>query len=135
MTLNKTNSDVIQAAGGLIWRTTSDGKQLAIIHRPKHDDWTLPKGKLEPGESWKQAALREVREETGCEVEITDFAGCVCYTQKVVPKIVLYWNMKLVAECHFQANKEVDQLRWLKIDEALTLLDYQGERELILKTP
>jgi ADP-ribose pyrophosphatase YjhB (NUDIX family) len=129
----KANVDVIQAAGGLIWRNTAEGKELAIIHRPQKDDWTLPKGKLKPGESWKQAALRDVREETGCEVEITDFAGCVSYIPKIIPKIVLYWDMKLVGECHFQANKEVDQLRWLKIDEALTLLDYQDERELILK--
>ncbi len=129
----QTNVDVIQAAGGLIWRNSAEGKQLAIIHRPKHDDWTLPKGKLESGEIWTEAAIREVWEETGCKAEIVSFAGCVCYTPENVPKIVLYWNMKLIGDIYFQANKEVDQLRWLKVDDALTVLNYQDEKELILK--
>ena len=128
------NVDVIQAAGGLVWRNANGRKELLIIHRPKHDDWTLPKGKLEPGESWKEAALREVLEETVCQVEIENFAGCICYTPKDVPKIVLYWNMKLIDEGNFKPNKEVDQIRWLKVDEALAILGYQSERELIKKT-
>lgn len=128
------NVDVIQAAGGLVWRNANGEKELAIIHRPKHDDWTLPKGKLEPGESWKEAALREVLEETVCQVEIENFAGCICYTPKDIPKIVLYWNMKLIDEGNFKPNKEVDQIRWLKVDEALAILGYQSERELIKKT-
>ncbi len=134
MMLSKTGPEVIQAAGGLVWRDTSEGKQLAIIHRPKHNDWTLPKGKLESGESWIEAAKREVWEETGCEAEILSFAGCVCYAPENVPKIVLYWNMKLIGDIHFHANKEVDQLRWLKVDDALNVLNYQDERELILKS-
>ncbi len=129
----KADVDVIQAAGGLIWRNTSGDKELAIIHRPKYNDWTLPKGKLNPGESWKEAALREVQEETGCKVEIDSFAGCICYTPENIPKIVLYWNMKLIGDCHFQPNKEVDQLQWLKIKDALALLDYQIEKDLIVK--
>ncbi len=88
---------------------------------------------MEPGESWKQAALREAREETGYEAEIIDFAGCICYMAEHIPKIVLYWNMKLVGASHFRANKEVDQLIWLKIEEALAMLVYQSEKELILK--
>jgi len=130
---NKFDVDVIQAAGGLVWRNTNGEKELAIIHRPKHNDWTLPKGKLEPGEGWKEAALREVGEETGCQVEIENFAGCVCYTLMDIPKIVLYWNMKLVDEGTFIPNKEVDKIRWLKIDDVLAILGYQSERELIKK--
>jgi 8-oxo-dGTP pyrophosphatase MutT (NUDIX family) len=133
MNNNQTNVDVIQAAGGLIWRNANGKKELAIIHRPKHDDWTLPKGKLEPGESWKEAALREVHEETGCQAEIENFAGCICYNPKDIPKIVLYWNMKLIDEGNFKPNKEVDQVRWLKIEDALAMLGYQSERELIKK--
>ena len=129
----QTDADVIQAAGGLIWRNIAEGKQLAIIHRFKYDDWTLPKGKLESGESWTEAAIREVWEETGYKVEIISFAGCTCYTPENIPKIVLYWNMKLIGDCHFQANKEVDQLRWLKVENAFKVLEYQDERELILK--
>jgi len=127
------NVDVIQAAGGLLWRKTANSRELAIIHRPKYDDWTLPKGKLEQGESWKDAALREVYEETGCKAEIGNFAGCICYMVRDTPKVVLYWNMKLIWECHFQPGKEVDQLRWVTTGEAIQLLDYPTERELIEK--
>lgn len=129
----KTVVDVIHAAGGLVWRNNNGKKELAVIHRPKHDDWTLPKGKLEPGESCQEAALREVREETGCQVEIDSFAGCICYTPKDIPKIVLYWNMKLIEQCHFEPTKEVDQLRWLNVKQALAKLVYRSERELIIK--
>lgn len=133
MNPKKMDVTVIQSAGGLIWRNTLTGKELAIIHRPKYNDWTLPKGKLEPGETWIEAAMREAREETSCDVEIESFAGCVCYRYHEIPKIVLYWNMRLIGECHFQSKKEVDEIRWLKVEQALPMLDYQSERELILK--
>ena len=127
------NADVIQAAGGLLWRETENGRELAIIHRPKLDDWALPKGKLEPGESWKAAALREVYEETGCKAEIENFVGCTCYTTVGTPKVVLYWNMTLTGKCNFQPSKEVDQLQWMKPEDAIQKLDYQTEQELIEK--
>lgn len=133
MLSNPTELDVLQAAGGLLWRSTAHGKELAIIHRPKHDDWTLPKGKLEPGETWHEAALREVFEETGCQAEIENFAGCVCYVTNKAPKLVLFWNMKLIAPVQFQANKEVDQLQWLSADAALEKLTHPNERELVVK--
>lgn len=133
MKKKKSNVDVIQAAGGIVWRNAFSDKELAIIHRPGYDDWTLPKGKLEPGENWKEAALREAREETGCEVELENFAGCICYATLNVPKVVLFWNMKLIGDCHFQPTKEVDKLQWLQVEQALGILNYQSERELIMK--
>ncbi|MDZ7330359.1 MAG: NUDIX hydrolase [candidate division KSB1 bacterium] len=133
MIQNLTELDVIQAAGGLLWRSTAHGNELAIIHRPKHDDWTLPKGKLEPGETWHEAALREVFEETGCQAEIENFAGCVCYVTNKVPKLVLYWNMKLIAPMPFRTNNEVDRLQWWSADAAVGKLTYPKERELVLK--
>lgn len=132
MSSNPASPDVFQSAGGLIWRQSAKGKRLAVIHRPQHDDWTLPKGKLEPGESWRQAALREAFEETGCQVVIETFAGCVCYMTNKAPKVVLFWNMKAIEAEQFHANKEVDQLQWLTAEEAIVLLSYQDERELVL---
>lgn len=125
--------DVIQSAGGLLWRESRKGRELLLIHRPKYDDWTLPKGKLEPGESWTQAAIREVWEETGCQAEILSFAGCICYTYKGIPKIVLFWNMKVIGDCQFHPTKEVDRIQWVKAEDVLEKLIYSGDREVVLK--
>ena len=83
------NGDVIEAAGGLVWCDFSDGRKLAVVHRPRHRDWTLPKGKLGTGERWQDAALREVQEETGLEVRLERFAGSCSYISRRAPKIVL----------------------------------------------
>jgi len=133
MKKNKKDCDVIQSSGGLIWRDSPGGKELAIIYRKRYNDWTLPKGKLESGECWRDAAIREVWEEAGCKVEIESFAGCISYTHRETPKIVLYWNMKLIGDCQFQPTDEVDQLQWLKAEEALLILNYLSEKELVQK--
>lgn len=131
--MDKNNCDVIQSSGGLIWRDSPNGKELAVIFRNRYHDWTLPKGKLESDECWKDAAIREAWEETGCKVEITGFAGSISYTHREMPKIVLYWNMKLIGENQFQPNDEVDQLRWLKANDAMLILSHTSERELVQK--
>jgi 8-oxo-dGTP diphosphatase len=133
MTNNKINEfSVIEAAGGLLWRDTPQGLQIAIIHRTRYDDWTLPKGKLRHGESWQEAAIREVYEETHCDAELGDFAGSISYQVLNVPKIVLYWNMKLIRELPFSSSEEVDQLIWTSIEEALELLSYADEKCLLI---
>jgi ADP-ribose pyrophosphatase YjhB (NUDIX family) len=68
---------VVRAAGGLLWREDPSGPRIALVHRPRRSDWSLPKGKLDDRESWEEAALREVQEETGCEARITGFAGAI----------------------------------------------------------
>ena len=117
----------IQAAGGLVWR----GGRLAVIHRPKHRDWSLPKGKLEPGETFPDAALREVAEETGCRARLGEFAGYTLYRVKRRPKLVLFWHMFVEDACRFEPNGEVDRLEWLRPSEALAKLNHDVERRLL----
>jgi 8-oxo-dGTP pyrophosphatase MutT (NUDIX family) len=122
---------IVRTAGGILWRSGSRGPRLAVIHRPRQDDWTLPKGKLEPGESWHAAALREVREETGCTARLTTFAGANCYEVRRGLKIVLYWNMEVVRRSALERLHEVDEVLWLEPEEALDRLDHARERRLV----
>lgn len=118
---------VIQAAGGLVWR----GGRLAVIHRPKRRDWSLPKGKLESGETFPDAAVREVAEETGCRARLGDFAGYTLYRVKRRRKLVLFWHMFVAGSCRFEPNGEVDRLEWLRPSEAIARLDHEVERRLV----
>jgi 8-oxo-dGTP diphosphatase len=123
---------IIQAAGGLLWREDrGDHRRIAVVHRPHRKDWTLPKGKLEDGESWEEAALREVREETGCEARILSFAGLAYYVPRRTPKVVLFWNMALVREGVPDAPDEIDEIAWLSPAEALKRLDHESDREIL----
>ena len=106
---------------------------LALIHRRRYQDWSLPKGKLKNGESWQQAALREVLEETGCEALLGEFAGQIDYDVRGTPKRVMFWHMQAVDECQFYPNEEVDAIEWLPPDRALKRLNYAGERALLAR--
>jgi 8-oxo-dGTP diphosphatase len=120
-----------RAAGGLVWWRSRGAWRIALVHRPRYDDWSLPKGKLEPGESWRDAALREVREETGCGVRVIGYAGLAAYLVAGRPKVVLYWNMEREGECAFQAGREIDGLEWLSRRAAIARLSHPAERELL----
>jgi 8-oxo-dGTP pyrophosphatase MutT (NUDIX family) len=123
---------MIHAAGGIVWRETSEGRKVAVVHRSRYDDWCLPKGKLEEKESWEEAALREVKEETGCEARISGFAGPVSYEAGGQPKLVLFFTMEAFGECLFKESKEVKEVLWLSAEEALKKLDYEGERAVLM---
>ena len=125
------SNDVIQAAGGLVWRHSAKGPEVVLIHRPRYDDWSFPKGKMEVGETWTETALREVEEETGIHVVLDDFAGSFSYLVRQRVKVVLLWNMQTHRESSFVANDEVDQLKWLPADQALALLKYGLEQDLL----
>jgi 8-oxo-dGTP pyrophosphatase MutT (NUDIX family) len=126
----------IQAAGGVVWREAAGGDRVdvAVIHRPRYDDWTLPKGKLAHGESHLEAALREVHEETGLRVEPGDFLGETHYLKKsrgaMRDKVVRYWAMRAVGGT-FSPNREVDRLEWLTVDEARKTLTRGTDREIL----
>ena len=132
------NNHVVHAAGGIVLRASdSGGWQMALVQRPGHLDWTLPKGKLEPGEEATEAALREVLEETGYRCLLGRFVGEVEYLdRRGRVKVVSYWLMQPL-EGAFQPNTEVDELRWLAVPEALALLSYPHDRELLesVQTP
>jgi len=129
------NKSIIQAAGGIIWKKNGTHKKLAVVHRHKHNDWSLPKGKVDHGESWKKAAQREVLEETGHIGKINKFAGSISYLLEGKPKIVLFWHMDAVSENFEKMNGEVDEVRWLTVEEAAELLDYADEIKLIQTDP
>jgi 8-oxo-dGTP diphosphatase len=120
-------SEDVRAAGGVVMR---DGR-VAVVHRPRYDDWSLPKGKLDDGETWEQAALREVREEIGLRCRLGRELDAVHYTDhKGRPKTVRYWLME-VEGGDFEPNDEVDEMRWASPDEARALLSYEHDRELV----
>jgi len=122
---------IVAASGGLIWRPAGGGRELIVIYRRRRGDWTLPKGKVQPGESWLQCAIREVREETGFNVEVESHAGWVCYDTGDITKIVRFWNMRPVGESHFQSSEEVMAYYWFTPRKALERLDHETERVLI----
>ncbi len=124
-------TEVVQAAGGLIVRRYEGTLQIVLVHRPVQGDWSFPKGKLEPKETFEEAALREVREETGLACRLLRFIGHTEYVdRKGRPKAVAYWVMGAEEGC-FTPNEEVDELRWLTLQEASGVLSYPRDRELV----
>ena len=120
----------VKAAGGVVWRRGAGGPEIVTVHRPRYDDWSLPKGKLDPGESWEQAALREVEEEIGLRCRLGDELPPVAYDVEKGRKVVRYWLMEPESG-EFAANEEVDEVRWLSPAEAEQLLTYEHDRALV----
>ncbi len=116
----------VRAAGGVL---VEDGRVL-VVHRPRYDDWSLPKGKAKRGESYLACALREVEEETGFRCEPVRELGDTHYEVAEGPKTVRYWLMRRLGG-RFEPNGEVDEIRWLPPAEAGALLTQDHDRELL----
>lgn len=122
---------LIRAAGGLLWRKANGLYEIAIIHRQRYDDWSFPKGKLKEGETWLQAALREVKEETGYTAQAGAFAGAISYEIPQGIKVVCYWHMLPLGEAEELHDEEVNQLIWLPVKDAQHRLQYPLEKALL----
>ncbi|MGH3744010.1 MAG: NUDIX hydrolase [Mycobacteriales bacterium] len=121
----------VLAAGTVLWRRGPSGPEIAVVHRPKYDDWSLPKGKVDPGEHPALTAVRETAEESGFHGALGRFLGQVRYGVRAdagtVPKIVSYWAMEASAGA-FVPNAEVDRLRWLAAEDCLAVLSRPDDR-------
>jgi 8-oxo-dGTP diphosphatase len=122
---------IVAAAGGAVWRRADDGSvEVVVVHRPRYDDWSLPKGKLDAGEHALSAAVREVCEETGLEVLAGRRSVRTRYPVPEGDKRVDYWVMKAVGG-RFEPNHEVDEVRWLQVGEAAELCSHEPDREVL----
>lgn len=129
-------AQVVKAAGAVVHRVGPDGPEVALVHRPRYDDWSIPKGKQESGETDEMTAVREVWEETalrgplGAELTSTSYLD-----QRRRPKTVRFWLMAHDADSSdpFTPNEEVDELRWLDQDAAVSIVTQEGERQVLLE--
>ncbi|MCK2242350.1 NUDIX hydrolase [Crossiella sp. S99.2] len=125
----------LHAAGAALWRETPAGVELAVAHRPRYDDWSLPKGKCDPGETLTETAVREIAEETGYRAVLGRMLPAAHYEVSTKdgntrPKRVTYYSAEAIAG-DFAPNEEVDELRWLSADKARALLSYQHDRVVL----
>ena len=127
------SDETVRAAGGLVWRPRDNGREVLLVHRPKYDDWTLPKGKCGEGEDDAECALREVQEETGLRCDLGDHLGTTEYVDRHGrPKRVRYWDMRpRDGDAVFEPNDEVDAVRWLAVGDARAELSYDLDRDVL----
>jgi len=124
-------SQPVRAAGGIVLRGDGPDRSVALVHRPRYDDWSFPKGKLDDGEDEAMAALREVEEETGLRCRLGPSVGAVTYRdRRGRAKVVRYFRMDADGG-RFTPNHEVDDLRWVPIEDAVRLLSYAHDRSLL----
>ena len=125
------DDSVVRAGGGVVWRQGPGGPEVVLVHRPAYDDWSLPKGKCDPGESDDACALREVKEETSLTCELGPELPSTAYRDRHGrQKVVRYWRMRPVAG-ELAPNLEVDQAVWRTLEDARAALTYDRDRQLL----
>jgi 8-oxo-dGTP diphosphatase len=122
----------VLAAGAVLWRANGDSSspEIALIHRPRYDDWSLPKGKVDPGETEPVTAVREIREETGYASVLGRRLAAVSYPVDQGTKKVRYWTARAI-DGEFSPNDEVDELKWLPVADAMKQLEYPHDRKVL----
>ena len=126
------DQDVVRAAGGLVWRDRGPVREVLIVHRVQYDDWSFPKGKLDPGETWEQAARREVHEETGIVARLgAELASTDYIDHKGRPKRARYWEMTVVSDDGFEPGDEISARAWVAVDELAERLTYERDVEVL----
>jgi 8-oxo-(d)GTP phosphatase len=127
--------ELVRAAGGVVRRAGANGEEILLIHRPRYDDWTFPKGKADPGETDEETALREVEEETGLATRLGQELPSTRYRDaRGRPKVVRYWTMRAEGG-EFEPHREVDEIRWLRPHDAYRLLTYDRDHEVLRAVP
>ena len=125
---------VVHAAGGVLWRGDPERPEVALVHRPRYDDWSLPKGKAKDGEHLLVTACREVREETGSDLVMGAYLTVVRYRVKAsgrtADKVVPYWAMRSTDQ-HFEPDREVDEVAWLSLEAAAKRVDKATDRVVL----
>jgi 8-oxo-dGTP pyrophosphatase MutT (NUDIX family)/broad specificity phosphatase PhoE len=129
----RSGSRIVHAAGAVLWRptdSTNPGLEIAVVHRPRYDDWSLPKGKVDPGETAPVAAVREVVEETGHHATLGRRLELVSYPVDQGVKKVYYWAARSTGG-EFTPGREVDELVWLPVSDAIKRLSYAHDRKML----
>jgi 8-oxo-dGTP diphosphatase len=123
---------IVRAAGGIVWRRSSEGIEVVLVHRIARADWSYPKGKLDPGEDEATAALREVLEETGLAPALGADLGTIAYRDaKGRPKIVRYYAMRASGRAYLRPAHEIDEARWVSSARAVSILTHDHDRRLL----